>query len=70
MRFSLAPNTISKGVEILGFQYCCQIGLVDALSVGLYLKIKAILRVKCVPVAYAAVPSELINKDLLLASSK
>ena len=62
MTFSLAPNTISEGVGLL-LHYFCQIGVVDA--VGLYLKIKALLVVKCLPTAYAAVPAELINKDLL-----
>jgi len=68
MTFSLAPNTISEGVGLKG-HYFCQIGVVDAVSVGLYLKIKASLVVKCMPPAYAAVPAELINKYLLLASS-
>ena len=68
MTFSLAPNTISKGVG-LWFHYFCQMGAVYAVSVGLYLKIKALLVAKCVPDAYAAVPAELITKDLLFASS-
>ena len=44
-------------------------GVVYEVLVGLYRNIKALLRVKCVPTAYAAVPAELISKNLLLASS-
>ncbi len=69
MTFSLAPNTMSEGVG-LKFHLYCQIGLVDAFSVGLYLKIKALMAFKCVPTANAAVPAELISKDPMLASSE
>ena len=64
----MAPNTISKGLG-LEFHLFYQIGVVDAVLVGSYLKIKALLVVKCVPTTNTAVPAELINKDLLLASS-
>jgi hypothetical protein len=66
MTFSLAPNTTSDGAG-LSLHYFCQIGVVDTVSAGLYLNIKALLAVKCLPTAYAAVPSELISKNLLLA---
>ncbi len=68
IKFSLAPNTISEIVG-LWFHYFCQIGVIDWVSVGLYLNIKALFVIKCVPTAYAAVPAEFISKDLLLASS-
>ena len=60
------PNTISKGVGSPDYYYY-HIELVDIAPVGLNLKINPNPLAKFLETAYAAVPEELINKDLLLA---
>ncbi len=66
---SLAPYTISIKEELILHLYC-QTGVVDIVSVGLNLKINAKPLITSLPLVYAAVPSELINNYLILASSE